>query len=462
MAGLGPDDVDVCEFYDPFSFEIIRQFEAFGFCKEGEGGDFVMERRHRARRPLPDHHRRRARCRSATAAPIVQMLQRVIRGVQQVRGECATRQVEGAEVAMCTERRCGRAVHRRAAARQGGRRDAARAADRRDPAGRSRASVTSRTGTAARAASCCSSAARLPPGHAHAGVDLCAHCTSLRSRMGAERGNRCGVHRGPPSGGHRRPRSTCRTCRSSSTSTKGWQILSNLIGCEHDDGRHRACAWSVEFHPIPTVRCCPTSGPSPEVSDAGPDHVAIANLVYPVRGADRRAATSTRSACCSADAVITAEGSDVSWRGSQAITEMYVDGTRRYADGTPRAKHVTTNLMIEVDDARELATCRSYFTVLQQTEGLPLQPIIAGRYHDEFRRARPLVVHPPPHDRRPRRRPLPTPAVRVPPPRLTPTSFWRQQVGYIWSADAKTSREAERDSQHAADAVLPGRRCTGR
>ena len=43
-AGLGPDDVDVCELYDPFSFEIIRQFEAFGFCAEGEGGDFVTRR----------------------------------------------------------------------------------------------------------------------------------------------------------------------------------------------------------------------------------------------------------------------------------------------------------------------------------------------------------------------------------------------------------------------------------
>ena len=28
MAGLGPNDVDVCEFYDPFSLEIIRQFES--------------------------------------------------------------------------------------------------------------------------------------------------------------------------------------------------------------------------------------------------------------------------------------------------------------------------------------------------------------------------------------------------------------------------------------------------
>ena len=44
-CGLAPGDVDVCEFYDPFSFEIIRQFEAFGFCDEGEGGDFVMDGR---------------------------------------------------------------------------------------------------------------------------------------------------------------------------------------------------------------------------------------------------------------------------------------------------------------------------------------------------------------------------------------------------------------------------------
>jgi acetyl-CoA acetyltransferase len=41
MAGLSPSDVDVAEFYDPFSFEIIRQLEAYGFCKPGEGGPMV-------------------------------------------------------------------------------------------------------------------------------------------------------------------------------------------------------------------------------------------------------------------------------------------------------------------------------------------------------------------------------------------------------------------------------------
>jgi 3-phenylpropionate/cinnamic acid dioxygenase small subunit len=116
-----------------------------------------------------------------------------------------------------------------------------------------------------------------------------------------------------------------------------------------------------------------------------PDHVAIANLVY--RYAELiDAGDFDGLGALFGDAVVTAEGSDVSWRGAQAITEMYLGSTRRHADGTPRTKHVTTNLVVEIDDAREHATCRSYYTVLQQTDDLALQPVIAGRYHDDFRR----------------------------------------------------------------------------
>jgi hypothetical protein len=43
-----------------------------------------------------------------------------------------------------------------------------------------------------------------------------------------------------------------------------------------------------------------------------------------------------------------------------------------------------TNLVIDVDAACTNATARSYFTVLQATDGVPLQPIIAGRYEDQF------------------------------------------------------------------------------
>jgi 3-phenylpropionate/cinnamic acid dioxygenase small subunit len=56
----------------------------------------------------------------------------------------------------------------------------------------------------------------------------------------------------------------------------------------------------------------------------------------------------------------------------------------RLHDGLPRTKHVITNLTIEVDDAAGTASARSYFTVLQATPGVPLQPILAGRYHDRF------------------------------------------------------------------------------
>jgi acetyl-CoA acetyltransferase len=101
MSGLGPTDVDVCEFYDPFSFEIIRQFEAFRFCGEGEGGDFVMDGTigPGERYPITTDGGLMS---FSHGGATVQMLQRVIRGVQQLRHECVTRQVEGAEVALCT------------------------------------------------------------------------------------------------------------------------------------------------------------------------------------------------------------------------------------------------------------------------------------------------------------------------------------------------------------------------
>ena len=101
MCGLGPDDVDVCEFYDPFSFEIIRQFEAFGFCGPGEGGDFVMDGNigPGERYPITTDGGLMS---FSHGGAVVQLLQRVIRGVEQLRHECVTMQVPDAEVALCS------------------------------------------------------------------------------------------------------------------------------------------------------------------------------------------------------------------------------------------------------------------------------------------------------------------------------------------------------------------------
>src|SRR5436305_10103970 len=57
-----------------------------------------------------------------------------------------------------------------------------------------------------------------------------------------------------------------------------------------------------------------------------------------------------------------------------------------YEDGTPRTKHVTTNIAIEIDEAAGTAVSRSYFTALQALPDLTLQPIVSGRYHDRFER----------------------------------------------------------------------------
>jgi hypothetical protein len=75
-----------------------------------------------------------------------------------------------------------------------------------------------------------------------------------------------------------------------------------------------------------------------------------------------------------------------SFEGADGVLAMKRRHDRMYPDGTLRTKHVTTNVIVEVDDDAGVATARSYFTVFQATDGFPLQPIIAGRYHDRFRR----------------------------------------------------------------------------
>jgi acetyl-CoA acetyltransferase len=85
QAGLQPADVDVLEIYDPFSFEIIRQLEVFGFCAQGEGGDFVMEGHLRmdGRFPMVTN----GGLMSFSHAGLAQLIQKPISAVQQLRGE---------------------------------------------------------------------------------------------------------------------------------------------------------------------------------------------------------------------------------------------------------------------------------------------------------------------------------------------------------------------------------------
>jgi ketosteroid isomerase-like protein len=84
-------------------------------------------------------------------------------------------------------------------------------------------------------------------------------------------------------------------------------------------------------------------------------------------------------------ATMTFDGFDEVVRGTEAIEALYARTTRRYGDGTPRTKHVMTNLIVDVDERGETAASRSYFTVLQAVPGeFALQPVIAGRYRHTY------------------------------------------------------------------------------
>ncbi|HYA68255.1 MAG TPA: thiolase family protein [Acidimicrobiales bacterium] len=101
MAGLAPSDVDVAELYDPFSFEVIRQLETFGFCGEGEGGPFVEAGNIAPGGPLPVTTDGGTMSFSHPGIN-AQQLQRVVRAAEQLRGVCPTNQVAGAEIALCS------------------------------------------------------------------------------------------------------------------------------------------------------------------------------------------------------------------------------------------------------------------------------------------------------------------------------------------------------------------------
>jgi 3-phenylpropionate/cinnamic acid dioxygenase small subunit len=71
--------------------------------------------------------------------------------------------------------------------------------------------------------------------------------------------------------------------------------------------------------------------------------------------------------------------------GAAAIAKLFAATTRRYPDhgNTPRTRHLVLNPIVELSSGRT-ATSRSTFCVVQNTEAVPLQPIVVGRYFDTF------------------------------------------------------------------------------
>ena len=97
MAGVGPQDIDVAQLYDCFTYSVIVQLEDYGFCAKGEGGPFVESGATRSGGSIPVNTHG-----GFLSEGYVHGLNHVYECVSQLRGEAGARQVEGAEIGLST------------------------------------------------------------------------------------------------------------------------------------------------------------------------------------------------------------------------------------------------------------------------------------------------------------------------------------------------------------------------
>ncbi len=100
--------------------------------------------------------------------------------------------------------------------------------------------------------------------------------------------------------------------------------------------------------------------------------------------------------------------------GHDAVLAMFTSTTRRYPDGTPGTKHVTTNFIVEVDEQAGTAATRSYFTVLQAVRACRCSRSWPAGTTTGSVRGRVMALRRAPVLHRPGRRPEPPPARPLP------------------------------------------------
>lgn len=97
MAGISIDDVDVFECYDAFTINVIMQLEGYGFCKEGEGGAFVMDGQTRLDGRIPTNTGG-----GQLSGWYVMGYTALTEGILQMRRQAGATQVVDAEIALVT------------------------------------------------------------------------------------------------------------------------------------------------------------------------------------------------------------------------------------------------------------------------------------------------------------------------------------------------------------------------
>jgi acetyl-CoA acetyltransferase len=95
-AGLGPDDVDVAQFYDCFTITVLLQLEDYGFCPKGEGGGLAASGALGLTGSLPINT-----AGGNLSEGYLHGVNHIVEGVRQIRGS-STSQVPHAEVCLVT------------------------------------------------------------------------------------------------------------------------------------------------------------------------------------------------------------------------------------------------------------------------------------------------------------------------------------------------------------------------
>jgi acetyl-CoA acetyltransferase len=96
-SGISHAEIDVAEIYDSFTITVLLTIESLGFCKKGEGGDFVSGQRTAPGGDFPMNTQGGA---LSYTHPGMFGIFTVIEAVRQLRGECGERQVKDAKIAL--------------------------------------------------------------------------------------------------------------------------------------------------------------------------------------------------------------------------------------------------------------------------------------------------------------------------------------------------------------------------
>ena len=97
MAGLTPNDIDVVEVYDSFTYTPLVPVEELGFCEKGEGGPFLSGQRSAPGGGFPMNTNGGG---LSYTHPGMYGMFLIIEAVRQLRGECGDRQVADAHTAL--------------------------------------------------------------------------------------------------------------------------------------------------------------------------------------------------------------------------------------------------------------------------------------------------------------------------------------------------------------------------